>query len=247
MLNAVIIDDEAMARTLLAEMVKEYCPQVNIVEECKDLPSGVKAINKHQPDIVFLDIEMPGHSGLELLEFFNEDQINFSIIFITAYDKYAIKAFKLSAVDYLLKPFETEELTTAIAKVEKMKDKASFALLKNNLNPNSSKKLSISTVSSNRFIELDHILYIKAEGAYSFIYLKSGESITTSKGLKYYEELLSEIPQFFRCQKSYIVNTPYITEYIKSDGGELIVNNEHRISISPDKVAELNKLINILK
>ena len=104
MIRAIIIDDETQARKLLSTLIAHYCSQIVIVEECADLPNGVKAIRKHKPDLIFLDLEMPGHSGLELLEFFDEKDIQFGIIFTTAYNEYAVKAFKLSEVDYLLKP-----------------------------------------------------------------------------------------------------------------------------------------------
>ena len=108
--KAIVIDDEKRARTLLKGMIDELSLGVQVVELCEDLPDGVKAIRKHKPDLIFLDIEMPGHSGLELLDFFDEQEINFSIIFTTAYNQYAVQAFKLSAIDYLLKPIAVNEL-----------------------------------------------------------------------------------------------------------------------------------------
>jgi len=109
-MKAIIIDDEKRARVSLQLLMEEYCPEVTLVAECENLPEGVKAIHKHKPDLVLLDIEMPGHSGLELLDFFNENEITFAIIFTTAYNEFAIQAFKLSALDYLLKPIIPEEL-----------------------------------------------------------------------------------------------------------------------------------------
>ena len=109
-ITAVIIDDEPNARILLREMLKLACPQVEVVAECADLPNGVKALRKLKPMLVFLDIEMPGHSGLELMDFFDEEEVGFSIIFTTAYHEHAIQAFKLNAVDYLLKPMEISDL-----------------------------------------------------------------------------------------------------------------------------------------
>jgi two-component system LytT family response regulator len=113
-MKAIIVDDENKARQLLRAMLSDLCPNVEVVADCDDLPNGVKAIKRHSPDLVFLDIEMPGHSGLELLDFFNDDEVNFNIIFTTAYDHYAIQAFKLSAVDYLLKPLSPKDLVEAV-------------------------------------------------------------------------------------------------------------------------------------
>ncbi len=237
MYKAIIIDDEEMARTLLKEMIMAYVPdQVSVIDSCKDLAEGVKSIRKNQPDIVFLDIEMPRHSGLELLEFFNEDEITFSIIFVTAYDKYAIQAFKLSAIDYLLKPVEGEDIIKALELLKKGNNTNSYGVLKNNLNNDKPKKIGLNTLTSVSFVEMDDILFLEAEGAYTKVVLKEGKDIIVSKGLKSFENMLSEIPDFIRCHKSYIVNIRYITNYVKSDGGYLVVDKTHEIAISPEKL-----------
>ena len=122
-MKAIIIDDEKRARVTLKLLLNEYCPDIEIVAECENLPTGVKAIRKHNPDLVLLDIEMPGHSGLELLDFFDEDDVRFSIIFTTAYNEYAIQAFKFSAIDYLLKPINPDQLVAAIKRLQKQHQK----------------------------------------------------------------------------------------------------------------------------
>lgn len=241
MYKAIIIDDEAMARELLNGMLAEYCPDVKVLELCADLPSGVKAIRKHKPDVIFLDIEMPGHSGLELLDFFDDSDVNFSIIFVTAYNRYAIQAFKLSAVDYLLKPIETEDLIKAVQLLDKNKNKHQFKVLKENISANPL-KIAISTINAIDFIELDDILFLKADGSYTKVYLKDDQIILTSKSLKHFETILVDQHSFFRCQKSYIVNLKYITTYVKSNGGSLKVG-KYDISISPEKTSELLDLL----
>lgn len=235
--KAVIIDDEEMARTLLQGMIAEYCDTITIVDLCKDLPTGVKSIRKNKPDLVFLDIEMPGHSGLELLDFFDESEIDFSIIFVTAYNRYAIQAFKLSAVDYLLKPIESDDLIQAISLFSKQKHKINISVLKENLSGKSN-KIALHNVSSISFIDLDLILFFKADGSYTEVFLKDGKTILASKSLKHFENILIDNEQFYRCHKSYIVHLKYITEYIKSDGGSLKVNS-HEIGVSPDKISNL--------
>jgi two-component system LytT family response regulator len=243
MSKAIIIDDEEMARTLLKGMVEEYCPEVNVVDVCKDLPSGVKSIRKNKPDIVFLDIEMPGHSGLELIDFFNEDEVNFSIIFVTAYNQYAIQAFKLSAVDYLLKPVDPEDLKMALQLVQKRNVIKQFSELKNNMQPRLRPRLAVSTVSSIKYLDIDQICFLKADGSYTEIHSKIDEIITASKGLKYYEDVLSVYPQFKRCHKSYIINLNCVEEYIKSDGGSIVIKGQ-LIPISSEKLAEFIQLLN---
>lgn len=245
MYKAIIIDDEEMARTLLEGMISEYCNTVQVIDLCKDLPSGVKSIRKHKPDIVFLDIEMPGHSGLELLDFFNEDEINFSIIFVTAYNRYAIQAFKLSAVDYLLKPIEEDDLKNAIILFEKnkLRSKDTYSVLKDNLKNNGSKKLSLHTLNSVSFVDTADVLFFQGDGAYTKVVLKGNKTITVSKGLKHFEVLLEDNPDFFRCHKSYLVNLNHISEYIKSDGGYLVVDKILQISVSHDKIDDVLKKI----
>ena len=238
MYKAIIVDDEEMARTLLEGMLQLYCPEVEVVALCKDLPSGVKAIHKQKPDLVFLDIEMPGHSGLELLDFFDENEIDFSVIFVTAYNRYAIQAFKLSAIDYLLKPIETEDLKNAVDLFIKQKERVNYAILKNNLQAHVSKKIGINGVSSIVFVDVDDILFFQADGSYSMVFLKDGKTIIASKSLKHFENILVENLHFFRCHKSYIVNLNYITEYVKSDGGYLKVY-QHEVGLSPDKAGIL--------
>ncbi|WP_326981563.1 LytTR family DNA-binding domain-containing protein [Chryseobacterium sp. MYb264] len=236
MYKAIIIDDEEMARMLLKGMVKEFCPDVDIADLCCDLPNGIKSIRKHKPDIVFLDIEMPGHSGLELLDFFDENEIDFSIIFVTAYHQYAIQAFKLSAVDYLLKPIDDRDLVNAVSSFKKRKNsRTDYSLLKENLN-SPTKKIALSVANSVLFVPLEDILFFKADGSYTHVILRNGETILTSRNLKYYEETLFSDNSFYRCHKSFIVNISHITEYVKSDGGYLKVG-EHCVNVSSDKVS----------
>lgn len=245
-IKAVIIDDESQARNLLAAMLKNYAPDVEVCEECKDLPHGVKAIRKHNPDLVFLDIEMPGHSGLELLDFFDEKDVNFSIIFTTAYNHYAIQAFKLSAVDYLLKPIEPEELENALERFRKKMEKTDYSVLRNNLSQSGKPKIALNTGQSIKFIPLDEILFFKADGSYTQVHLKNDQVILVSKSLKYFEDMLiPEFKNFFRCHKSFIVNTDYITDWLRADGGSLVVQGKYPVSLSSEKAGELGSLLNM--
>lgn len=245
-LKAIIIDDEKMARTLLEGLINEYCSDIKVVETCQDLATGVKAIRKLKPDLVFLDIEMPGHSGLELLEFFSEEEVDFSIIFVTAYNQYAIQAFKLSAVDYLLKPVDADDLIQSVDRYKKNNSTVNYEVLKQNLSGNSPQKIAVPSSNSIKFIEVDEILFFKAEGAYTDITLLDGKVITVSKGLKKFEDTLIDNTKFFRCHKSYIINLDHITEHVKSEGGYLMLQNKYQVSLSNDRVSELYKLMNWL-
>ena len=244
MIKCVIIDDEPKARTLLKAIIADYCKDLQVVADCEDLPAGIRAIKKEQPQLVFLDIEMPGHSGLELLDFFNDDEINFSVIFTTAYNEFAIKAFKFSAIDYLLKPLEH---TTIIDAVERFKKKTQYnetAQLKqfqqNILQKNNAEKRIIIPTSQNiYFIKPDEIVMIKAESAYSEIFLTDNSKLVASKNLKHFEEALGDNSHFVRCHKSYIINKSYIKQYVRADGGCVLLENNLQASISGEKLDEL--------
>ncbi|MCW1148168.1 LytR/AlgR family response regulator transcription factor [Flavobacterium lacisediminis] len=247
-MKAIIIDDEKRARVSLSLLLKEYCPQVTIVAECENLPEGVKAIRKHQPDIVLLDIEMPGHSGLELLDFFDENEVNFSIIFTTAYNEYALKAFKFSAVDYLLKPIIPEELAEAVERVAKQKQRfENFRAFKENLQQETLTKIAVPSGNTLLFLDTDKIMYIKGEGAYSEVFCSDGSKQLVSRNLKNFEDILCSDSRFLRIHKSYIVNFNFVVAFNKSDGGSIELENKAQIPVSPDKAQQILDQIQIIK
>jgi two-component system LytT family response regulator len=247
-MKAIIIDDEKRARVSLALLLQEYCPQISVVAECENLPEGVKAIRKFQPDLVLLDIEMPGHSGLELLDFFDENDVNFSIIFTTAYNEYALQAFKFSAVDYLLKPINPEQLTEAIARLEKQKQKVeNYKLLKETINQDSLTKIAVPSGNTLIFIDTTKISHIKGEGAYSEVFCNNGTKHLVSRNLKNFEDILCLDSRFMRVHKSYIVNFEKVVAYNKSDGGSLELENGIHIPVSQDKAQIILDRIQIIK
>ncbi len=249
MFNAIIIDDESKARVLLRAMLERYAPELNIVADCNDLPSGVKAIKKFKPDLVFLDIEMPGHSGLELLDFFSENEMNFDVIFTTAYNEYALQAFRFSAIDYLLKPLQPQQLQDAVQRFVKKTERESskrLELLKSNLSADDNigdRRIVVPIGQSLKFIRLRDIILIKGEGAYSEIFLKEGEKLLISKNLKHFEDLLQDVPKFIRAHKSYIVNMDEVVEYSRSSGGIIHMTGSLTASISPDKLEEFLRMM----
>lgn len=247
MINAIIIDDEKRARELLYTLITENCANVNIIDQCVDLPNGVKSIRKNKPDLIFLDIEMPGHTGLELMDFFDEKEINFGIIFTTAYNEFAVKAFKLSAIDYLLKPMQVEDLVGAIARFERrfnLGKEEEVAVKKPEIQNN---KIAIPIGQSIRFIDLNDIVFLKADNTYTEIFLEDNSKLVVSRTLKNFEEVLQDNPSFFRCHKSYMVNRDFIIDYVKSDGGYLVVKNNHQVNISPEKVEAFLTLSTIVR
>jgi len=239
MLRVIIIDDEAKARRILESFITEYCPQLIIAGAAPDVVQGVKMIQKENPDIVFLDIEMPGYNGFQLLEFF--DEINFEVIFVTAYSEFALKAFQVSAVDYLLKPVQIEQLVRAVEKAEKIKGssliKERLETLKANLEEQKIKKIVVPVSEGNLFIDLNEITHLRAEGSYVNIFLKDGNKILVSKNIKDYEHQLTAEEGFFRTHRSFLVNTRHIRK-VSPDGTEAELPNKQVAGISRERKQE---------
>ena len=236
MLKAIIIDDESRARKILASFLTDYCEQVEIVAQVEDVPQGVKAIKKFEPDIVFLDIEMPGYNGFQLLDFF--DEIQFEIVFTTAYSEFALKAFQVSAIDYLLKPIQIDQLINAVNKVERIRGNSlvneRVQTLQANLEDFKIKKIVIPLSEGSLFIELKEIIYLKAEGSYVNFFLKDGTKILASKNIKDFEEQLTQTEGFFRTHRSFLINTAFITN-ISSDNTGVTLNGNAEITIARER------------
>lgn len=247
-MKVIIIDDEKRAQLNLQLLLEEYCPNITLSDSCDNLSEGVKSIRKNKPDVVFLDIEMPGHSGLELLDFFDEDEVHFSIIFTTAYNEYAIQAFKLSALDYLLKPINPGDLVLAVGRLEKEVQKLErFKLLKENLSQEKLAKIAIPIGNSLVFLNIEDIVLVKANGSYSEIVLADGTVHLMSKNLKTVEETLCLNSLFIRVHKSYIVNVSYVESITKSDGGVLELKYGHSVPCSGDKFDVILEKVKIIK
>ena len=241
MIKAVIIDDELNAQSLLETTLHRLFPnKFNIVEKCSSVDLGVLAIKKHEPDLVFLDIQMPEKNGFELFRYF--DVINFEVIFTTAYNQFAIKAIKRSALDYLLKPISTVDLSEAVKKFEN-KAKGSFAqkkltLLLENLNVNDQNlsKIAFSTVEGFELIHSNQILYCRAESNYCCIKTIDGTTKMATKTLKYVEEILPS-GSFKRIHKTYVINLNYVVRYNKTNK-EVELTNGEKLPVSFRKEEE---------
>ncbi|MDE3236298.1 MAG: response regulator transcription factor [Bacteroidota bacterium] len=247
MFKVIIIEDEAQSAEVLKNMLREINATIEVVAICKTLPDGVISIKKHKPTLVFLDIELPQYSGLHILDFFDPQEVNFKIIFVTAYNKYAIEAFQISAVDYMLKPLEYEKLANAIHKVIKLEanaaQSASLAVLKNNLQDTAMKKIALPVQSGFEIVPVEDIYFIKAEGSYSKVEIKNVGSLTISKNLKYFEDTLQQFSCFFRVHRSYLVNIHFAKRIYKSDG-IIILENDTEIPIISEKIEEVVNSIN---
>ncbi len=240
MRRALIVDDEKNARETLSHLITNFCnDKVKIVASVGTVKEGLEAIETYKPDLVFLDIQMKGETGLQLLS--RLDKIDFAIIFTTAYDKYALHAIKFSAIDYLLKPIDFEELIKAIDKVpyKNMQQTEQFSNFIENKKSDSSeiKKIAISTMDGLVFVKVPEIIFCKSSEGYTEFYLKTKEVITSTKTLKHFEELLSS-HHFFRVHNSYLINLNEIVKYNKFAGGSVIMYNNHEISISKRRKSE---------
>jgi two-component system, LytTR family, response regulator len=234
MIKAIIIDDEMHCRKTLSILLKEYCPDVQVIEQCDNGETGVEAIKKGKPDLVFLDIEMPRMNGFEMLEQFSE--ISFAVIFTTGYDQYAIKAFRFSALDYLLKPIDHEELRKAVLKVSQqvlypLPQQLEILLQKLHHQPSAINKIALPTMEGLQMIPVDSIISCASDRNYTVLMLKGKQKIIVSRILKDIEEMLEEY-SFLRIHHSYIVNLNEISKYIKGEGGYLVMSDGSSVDVS---------------
>jgi two-component system LytT family response regulator len=251
MYKSIIIDDEPKARQILQTLLEENCPEIEIVALAEDVPSGVKAIHQYKPDIVFSDIDMPGYNGFQLLEFV--DKANFELIYCTGHDEFALKAFEVSAVDYLLKPIQISQLVNAVNKAIKLCNSATpqsterFDTLRENLKTNTLKKIALPVSDGLIFIDIDNLMYLEADGAYTNVFLMDGNKLLISKKLKEFENILSNNKNFFRTHRSYIINVACIKQYIKSDGGSIMLQNNISIPVARERKEEFQTFIDNIK
>ncbi len=248
MIQAIIIDDEKKCISLLEKMLKEQFPDIQIAAVTAQPEDGIKLIRQLEPDLVFMDIEMPRKNGFEVLEATKD--IAYDIIFTTAYNQYAIKAIRFSALDYLLKPIDETELTQAVQRFKTKHQSASrqqqidllFSNLRNFTQPYS--KLSVATSEGVIFINIPDILFCEATGSYTTLHLKNNDKLVTSKTLKDFEELL-ETHSFYRTHHSYIINLNEIKRYIKGDGGSVLMSNTAELPVSKRKKDEFLKKLHL--
>jgi len=226
LITAIIVDDEESARNVLSNLITRFCPQIKITKTCSNVIEAVEAIKKHQPDVVFLDIEMPNYAGYEIVSFFKE--IDFEIIFVTAYDQYAIKAFEISAVDYILKPVEIDRLKESVqklsSKVELKSNQESYKALTENLKTDGVSKLVVRNNQGQAIINTSSIVAIEAQESYSCIYTEN-EKHLMSKNLKHFENILVDNTDFFRSHKSWLINMGKVKSYSKSKFEILLESN----------------------
>lgn len=246
-MNIVIVDDEPNARENLRILIERYIPGVHIKGTAGSVREAVPLVQQVRPDLVFLDIEMPNGNGFAFLSLIPE--IDFDVIFVTAYDHYAVKAFKFSAVDYLLKPVDVDDLTSAVERVRSKKT-ASRGNLRNlvenkQANSPANKKIVLSLSDQFLIVELKDIIRLEAEDYYTWFYITGRDRILISKNLGEYEDLLCD-QDFFRVHKSHIINMNQIQKVLKADGGTVVMSDNSHVPISKVKKNEFMKKMSIV-
>ncbi len=244
-IKAIIVDDELSARKSLASFIQKYCGQVQIVGQASDIEQASDLIQDNTPDLVFLDIEMPGGNAFDLLDRFTE--INFEIIFITAFNDYAVKAFEMSAANYLLKPLSIDALTQAVAQVSQKLQNAqelfSNRILLSNMNVGNKQdqQIVLPLIDGFELVKLSQIIFIRALDNFSQVHLEDGRKITVCRKLKHFEHLL-QTTGFFRIHRSHIVNKIFIQRYHKGKGGYVVLHSGHELDVAQSRKKEFLEL-----
>jgi len=241
LIRTIIIDDEAPVRETLSRLLIMHCPQVKMIGEAHDVASGIQLIRDLRPQLVLLDISMGDGSGFDLLQ--KVETIDFKIIFITAYEKYAVQAFKFAAVDFLLKPINPEELTDAVKRAEVLVQEhfnTQLQALEENLRTNiqQKKKVILKTLENIHLVDMQDITHCESDGCYTLIHTVSGEQILVSKTLHEYDIMFSE-HGFYRVHKSYLINLSHVRRFEKQEGGYIILKNDHKIPVASRRREEL--------
>ena len=244
MIKAIIIDDEMHCVDTLSMLLADCCPEVEVTDICLSAKQGLEAIAKSKPDVIFLDIEMPVMNGFELLE--NLKRIPFAVIFTTSYDQYAIKAIRFSALDYLMKPIDEEELVNAINKISLQKilpSEEQFQMLIDKIQhkKNTLTKVAIPTAEGFELIPASEIIYFEADDHYTRLFLKNKNKLIACRNLKEMEEQLDDFASFLRVHHSYIVNLNEVTKYIRGEGGYLVMSDGSTVNVSRSRKDELMK------
>ncbi len=242
-ITCILVDDEKSARDVLTNLLEKKFPSIEIVAQCKNVLEAVEQIKEHKPSLVFLDVQMPNYAGYELVNFFTK--INFEIIFVTAHDQYAIKAFELSAIDYLVKPVSRLRLAESIEKLMLKLDRTDkiqdYKNLLDSIQKNEFETIILPELGNKRLIKLANIVAVEANGAYSTLHLKDEKKITLSKNLTYFENLLPDNHLFYRTHRGWIVNLNLIKSYNKAES-ELIHECGLISNIARSKVSEFESI-----
>ncbi len=245
-IKSIIVDDEKHGRENLAGILKQNCPEVELLGEANSVDTAILLIQEFNPDLIFLDIEMPRANGFQLLEHFKD--FRFEVIFVTAYGNYAIKAIRFSAADYILKPINYHDLKTAVEKVanriQQKQENLRMKQLVYNLSQPGDPRIGLPTGDRIEFIEVRKIIRCQGEGNYSHIYFEGNKHLLVAKTLVEFEDLLQE-HSFIRTHKTHLVNLKHVVAYLKTDGGTLQLSNGDTVAISRRRKEEVQKMLKV--
>ncbi|OEK06953.1 LytR/AlgR family response regulator transcription factor [Roseivirga misakiensis] len=237
--TAIIVDDELNNRENLNGLLVKYCPNIEVIGQAASVAEAKKLINTTSPEVVFLDIEMPGGNGFSLLEGIPSQP--FKVIFVTAYDSYALKAIKFSALDYVLKPIDKEELIAAVEKLsDESQNKTKIENLGHYLN-GGAQKIALSLIDEVRLIDINKIIRVEADNNYATFVLQSGEKVIVSKNLGHFYDLLKD-HGFSRVHQSHLINQKFLERYVRKDGGYLVMENQDQVPVSRTQKQHVTKL-----
>jgi two-component system, LytTR family, response regulator len=246
-MKAVIIDDEQDSREILANYVSKYCPEITVAGFGESVETGLRAIKEHEPEIVFLDIEMPYGNGFDLLD--RARDYSFETIFVTAFDHYAMQALNQSAAYYLLKPIDIDELIKAVEKIKKEQKEDNYTqhskVLLNNLKAGNTQqqKIMLPTLEGFEIVNIQSIVYCEAEDNFTKFYFETGKPLLICRTLKYFEDILKDFG-FLRIHRSYMINPSFVIRYSKGKGGYVTMKNEKELEVSANKKQELLAVFN---
>lgn len=245
MIRVIVIDDEKRVAEAIARIIEQHCSGFSVIGIANNVKTGIELINKHKPDLVTLDINLPDGSGFDLLK--KVEDIDFKLVFITAYEEHALKAIKFSAIDYILKPIDEIELSDAFNKAKAIHNKENNKLMLDsflsgiNNKPKKHKKIVLKTSDDIHLIKINDIIRCESDGSYTSFFLKEDKQLLVSKNLKEYEDLLTDYG-FFRAHHSHLININYIERFHKADGGIIYMSDKSEIPVSVRKKEGLLKL-----
>jgi two-component system LytT family response regulator len=247
-MDIIIIDDEVKARSLIRNiMLQSSYNSIGKILEAENLREGVQLIKEHHPQVVLLDIEMPNEQGIEILNYFDTDAIDFELVFTTAYSEYAVQAFEMNAIDYILKPIRPKRLMEVINRIKESFDRNDIQNrleeLRKSLKEHNFNKIGLPVVDGIEFVPIDSIVHLKAEGMYTHVFTLNENARVVSKPLKFFDVLLDSGKTFYRPHRSHIVNLTFLKNYVRTDGNYIVLENGGQIPISKEKKDEFLNLV----
>ena len=250
-MKVLVIDDEQPARDLMETIIEGYCQGIHDVFQAANLREGVELIRKHKPELVFLDIEMPEHAGTEIMNFLQPEEVTFQLVFATAYNEYALKAFEMHALDYLLKPIRPQRVQELLNQVEEAQQQKNLLrqleALQQSLTTGEFTKIGLPVFDGIRFIALQDLIHLEADGMYTRVHTVHDGILVISKPLKFFNLLLDTSSIFYRPHRSHIINLRYLKQFVRVEVSYILLDNDSEVPLSREKKQEFLGMVNRLQ